>query len=212
MSVAAAVSTLLTLLYFLVRSGLLGAPADPRTSSLRPMRKGGGIRSEGGPDAGQRGTLEHMGAGPGTLEAIWIKRMRGGPMDPVDAAELERGRGLVANANRGGRRQVTILSRERWTTVQQVLGVQLDPATRRANLLVSGIDLARSRGRVLTIAGTRLRINGETRPCWQMEEAHPGLQAALDPQWGGGAFAEVLDGGVIRIGDVVRWEESVPDP
>ena len=72
--------------------------------------------------------------------------------------------------------------------------------------MVSGIDLARSRGRILAVGATRLRINGETRPCWQMEEAHPGLQAAMEPEWGGGAFAEVLTGGEITLGDAVAWE------
>ena len=139
------------------------------------------------------------------LEAIWLKRMRGGPMDRVESALLEPGRGLAGNANRGGRRQVTIISSERWERVQQTLGVAIEPSVRRANLLVSGIDLERSRGRVLVVGTTRLRINGETRPCWQMEEAHRGLQAALDPNWGGGAFGEVLEGGEIHTGDAVTW-------
>lgn len=147
----------------------------------------------------------------GRVEQIWIKRMKGGPMDPVAGAVLETGRGLATNANRGGRRQVTIIARERWEEVQRTLGMPIDPSVRRANLLVSGIDLERSRGRVLTIGAARLRINGETRPCWQMDEAHAGLQAALDPHWGGGAFAEVLEGGEISVGDSVAWEavESV---
>src|SRR5690242_8032960 len=101
------------------------------------------------------------------LQTIWIKRMKRGPMDSTKAALLETGRGLAGNANRGGRRQVTLIAFERWEAVQRTLGVQLDPAVRRANLLVSGIDLERSRGRVLRIGHTRLLINGETRPCWQ---------------------------------------------
>ena len=51
----------------------------------------------------------------------------------------------------------------------------------------------------------RVRINGETRPCERMEDAHPGLQEMMRDRWGGGAFAEVIDGGEIRVGDSVRW-------
>ena len=143
---------------------------------------------------------------PPRLEAIWLKRMRRGPMDAVASARLVAGRGLVGNANQGGRRQVTIIARERWGVLTAGLGVDLDPATRRANVLVSGIDLENSRGRILRLGAVRLRVNGETRPCEQMEEAHAGLQAAMRPHWGGGAFAEVLEDGEIRVGDEARWE------
>jgi MOSC domain-containing protein YiiM len=146
-----------------------------------------------------------------TLEHIWIKRAKRGPMDAVDAAVLEAGLGLRGNANRGGRRQVTIIARERWTEMMDELNADLDPRTRRANLMVSGIDLRNSRGRTLRIAGTRLRINGETRPCERMEEAHAGLQAAMRVRWGGGAFAEVIEGGEIRAGDPVEWELPLLD-
>ena len=140
-----------------------------------------------------------------TLERIWLKRAKRGPMDPVRSAYLEPGVGLIDNANRGGRRQVTIISRDRWAEIVNALGVDLDPSARRANLMVSGLDLRNSRGRVLKIGSTRLLINGETRPCERMEEAHPGLQAAMREGWGGGAFAEVIDGGEIRVGDPVEW-------
>ena len=145
----------------------------------------------------------------GTLERIWIKRVRRGPMDPVRTATLEPAYGLIGNANRGGRRQVTIIAHERWSALISALGADLDPSARRANLMVSGIDLEQSRGRILRIGTTRLQINGETRPCEQMEAAHAGLQAAMRERWGGGAFAEVLDGGEIRIGEAVSWEDSL---
>ena len=51
---------------------------------------------------------------PGALEAIWIKRMKRGPMDSVESAVLEMEVGLVGNVNQGGRRQVTIIEREVW--------------------------------------------------------------------------------------------------
>ena len=141
-----------------------------------------------------------------TLERIWLKRGKGGPMDAVDAALLEVERGLRGDANRGGRRQVTIISQERWAELMDALGADLPPGARRANLMVSGIDLENSRGRVLRVGDARLKINGETRPCEQMEEAHAGLQALMRERWGGGAFAEVLDGGEIRVGDAVEWQ------
>ena len=143
----------------------------------------------------------------GTVERIWIKRGKRGPMDSVQTATLDAGRGLRGNANRGGRRQVTIIARERWAEITASLGADLDPVTRRANVLVSAIDLENSRGRVLRLGAVRLRINGETRPCEQMEAAYAGLQAAMRPHWGGGAFAEVLDDGEIRVGDEAAWDD-----
>ena len=127
-------------------------------------------------------------------------------MDPVRTAMLEVEHGLHGNANRGGRRQVTIISEQRWSELMTMLGAELSPSARRANLMVSGVDLENSRGRVLRVGDARLKINGETRPCEQMEAAHSGLQELMRERWGGGAFAEVLDGGEIHVGDRVEWD------
>lgn len=127
-------------------------------------------------------------------------------MDPRPRATLRAGRGLEGSADQGGRRQVTLLALEAWRAAELVVGAAVDPARRRANLLLEGVDLAGSRGRVLRVGTSRLRVGGETRPCERMEEAFPGLQAALAIGWRGGVFAEVLDGGEIAIGDGVTWE------
>jgi MOSC domain-containing protein YiiM len=71
--------------------------------------------------------------------------------------------------------------------------------------MLRGIDLEGQRGRSLRIGPCVIRIYNETRPCEQMEEAQPGLRAALSPRWRGGAFGEVVAGGVIRIGDTAEW-------
>jgi MOSC domain-containing protein YiiM len=142
----------------------------------------------------------------GTLVNVFVKRAHGGKMEASAGAILETARGIVGNADRGGRRQVTLVSQERWTELMEQVGVTLGPRARRANLVLAGIDLENTRGRVIRIGPCRLRIGGETRPCEQMEEAAPGLQAAMRERWGGGAFAEVLDGGVITVGDEVAWE------
>jgi MOSC domain-containing protein YiiM len=146
----------------------------------------------------------------GRLERIWIKRVRLGPMDPHDRVTLVAGRGIAGNANQGGKRQVTLLSQENWQQVIDRLGSEVDPIARRANLLVSGIDLENCRERVLRIGACRLVVRGETQPCDRMEQAHAGLRHAMSPHWGGGAFAEVLDDGDIAVGDEVEWQSVGP--
>ena len=142
----------------------------------------------------------------GRVERIWIKRAKNGPMDFVPQAALVHDKGLVGNTNQGGRRQVTIIEAERWAAHMQALDAAIDPSSRRANLLIRGCDLRNSRGRVLRIGRVRLEISGETKPCHQMDEVFPGLQAVMRPDWGGGAFARVLDDGVISVGDAVSFE------
>lgn len=137
------------------------------------------------------------------LEQIWIKRVRRGPMDIAQKASLKAGKGIVGNANQGGKRQVTIVSNKHWEEVTAPLGGTPDPRLRRANLLVSDIDFSNARGKILTVGKVRVRIYGETLPCEQMEMAASGLQAAMSVPWGGGAYGEVLDDGEIVVGDSV---------
>jgi len=150
-----------------------------------------------------------MMRGTGHIEAIWIKRAHRGPMDSVQEATLVVDKGVLGSVDRSRRRQVSLLESEAWAACMAELGVDKDPAGRRANILLSGISLAHTRGRVLILGDARLTIGGELTPCERMDEVTPGLREALLPDWRGGVFAQVLTGGVIRVGDTVEWDASV---
>ncbi|HTJ21838.1 MAG TPA: MOSC domain-containing protein [Gemmatimonadaceae bacterium] len=130
-------------------------------------------------------------------------------MDAHARARLVAGEGIAGGIDRSRRRQVTLISREVWDELMAALGAAVDPSARRANLLVSGVALAHTRGRVLRIGAGRLVIGGELTPCERMDEARPGLRELMRPDWRGGVFAQVLDDAVINVGDPVSWEDGV---
>lgn len=144
-----------------------------------------------------------VGAG---VVALWSKRAHRGPMDALEEATLVVGEGMRGSVGESRRRQVTLVSLESWRAATEELGTEVDPIARRANILLTGVDLENTRERVLRIGGARLMIGGETRPCERMDAAAPGLRAALEAQWRGGTFAQVITAGVIRVGDAVEWE------
>lgn len=142
----------------------------------------------------------------GELEAIWRKLRRRQPMRPLEEAWLVEGKGLEKNLHEGGRRQVTVIARGAWERAEEELGRSVDPSARRANLLVRGVELADSEGRILRVGGCSILVRGETTPCCRMDEEAEGLQEALRPEWRGGVYGEVLEGGKVVVGDPVRWE------
>jgi len=145
-------------------------------------------------------------SGNGELLAIWAKGEPRMPMIPRQDGLLAEGEGLEGSAPAKGKRQVTVLSREGWRQAAQEAGIpDADPENRRANLLVTGVDLNESIGRTLAVGDTHIRIHGETRPCSRMSDVAPALLEALRPEWRGGAFGEVVRGGAISVGDRVRW-------
>jgi MOSC domain-containing protein YiiM len=74
--------------------------------------------------------------------------------------------------------------------------------------MITGVALANTRGRMLRVGDTVIRIYGETKPCNLMDQALPGLREAMYENWGGGAFGEVMEGGRIAVGDAVAWDDE----
>ena len=121
--------------------------------------------------------------------------------EDVEELELSPEEGVAGDHGSRRRRQLTLLSEEAWTAALAELEVDLPWQTRRANVLLRGIDLRYTVGRQLRLGACIVLVNGETRPCGNMERAAAGLERALAPEWRGGVYAEVVRGGVVRPGD-----------
>ena len=126
------------------------------------------------------------------------------PLQKMESSNITVEAGIDGDARgRKLNRQVTVLFRESWEDACRELDVELPWTTRRANLLVAGVDAPQSVGGKIRIGDVTLEIMQETEPCMLMERAHTGLKAALTPKWRGGVCCKVLSGGRIAVGDAV---------
>lgn len=113
----------------------------------------------------------------------------------------------VGSDSRGlkrGKRQVTVLSSEAWRASCDEMKVEMPWTTRRANLLISGIDLKNSSGKKLQIGDCQLEITGELEPCSRMDAQFEGLTKTLEKNWRGGVCCRILSEGSVSLGDEVQ--------
>lgn len=146
----------------------------------------------------------------GRLISIARRAANHAPMEEQQEAEVTLEHGVARDSrgkqrrNASNDRQVTLLSSEAWQAVCAELGAELPWTLRRANLLVSGLDLKEAQGARLRIGALELEITEEVDPCARMDAQHQGLTAALAPQWRGGVACRILAEGLIRVGDTVE--------
>jgi MOSC domain-containing protein YiiM len=142
----------------------------------------------------------------GTVEAIHVHPGRSEPMVPVREAVLEAARGIVGDSYAGlgiPGSHITFIAAEGIEAMIERTGIPLDPSETRRNVVTRGVD-------VNLLVGRRFRV-GEAicfgvkpcTPCNHLEElTRPGVRAGLSGQ--GGLRADVLEGGVIRPGDLLE--------
>jgi MOSC domain-containing protein YiiM len=141
----------------------------------------------------------------GKLEGIATKPVRRQPMKELLAAHISTEHGVESDARGApGRRQVTVLTRSGWEAACKEAGAgHLDWTARRANLFIANIDLKGKIGYDLRLGDAVLTISGETRPCKVMDQAHPRLKVALQPDWRGGVTCWVRRSGNVTVGSEV---------
>jgi MOSC domain-containing protein YiiM len=140
----------------------------------------------------------------GTVKGIAVRDASRAPMKEQQQVEVTLQHGIVQDYRGTGLRQVTFLDLGQWQEVLDELGIALPWYTRRANVLIEGIDLPATVGWRLQVGACRFAIGGETTPCDRMDELQPGLRRILTPALRGGVWGKVLQGGVLHVGDEVH--------
>jgi MOSC domain-containing protein YiiM len=145
----------------------------------------------------------------GRLTGIARREKKRAPMQTLERAEINAESGVACDSRgKPGPRQVTVISAGAWRAACAELQDDVPWTTRRANLLVEGIELPNTVGAIMKIGQVRLRVTGEVDPCSRMDEQRPGLTAALQPDWRGGVSCTVLEGGLVVLGDEVELEPA----
>jgi len=143
----------------------------------------------------------------GMVRWIGVRPARRAPVVSVDWVEANAGAGLSGDrfaAGANSKRQVTLIQHEHLRVIGELLARgAIDPALLRRNLAVSGINLLALTGAEFRIGGALLLGTGACHPCSRIEEAlGPGGYNAVRGH--GGLTAQVVESGLIRIGDPVR--------
>jgi MOSC domain-containing protein YiiM len=143
-----------------------------------------------------------------SIKAIAIKNRSRVAMQSIDSAQISVNSGILGDF-RGAQkdRQITILSEDSWLKACREIDVELPWTTRRANLLVDGVEFDESYvGRKLRIGEVELVVTRETNPCSLMDAQQAGLTAALTPDWRGGICCNVVKPGTVKLADRVEFD------
>ncbi len=149
----------------------------------------------------------------GELIGICLAHEAGGALRSVAEVRVVPGKGLEGDRyfegkgtwteHPGDGREVTLIEMEAIAAILRESGIELKPGDARRNLITRGVPLNHLVGKEFRIGDVVLRGVRLCEPCSYMEsKTRPGVKAALKHR--GGLRADVVTGGVIRVGDAIR--------
>jgi len=148
----------------------------------------------------------------GSLIAIQIGRQAEGRLESIPEVRVIPGKGLEGDRyfrgegsfskNPGGGREVTLVASEMLDVLQDEYGIALPAAETRRNLVTKGVSLNDLVGQVFQIGSVRLKGVRLAEPCSHLERlTQPGVIKGLVHR--AGLRADILDEGVLRVGDEI---------
>jgi MOSC domain-containing protein YiiM len=160
------------------------------------------------------------GGGAGVIEAIYVTRSGGAPMQGVIEVQALEGRGLAGDRYlmRTGywtgvdECEVTLIEAESLEEVESHTDVRVSGGEHRRNIVTRGVRLRELAGKRFTIGEAVFSYDRPRPPCRYIASiTQRGMTKALG-RHRGGICARVVATGVIRVGDALRVEESAPKP
>ncbi len=149
----------------------------------------------------------------GTVEGIHVSAEKGGEMVGVDSIRAIAGEGLEGDRyqlaagtfskDESRRRQATLIEAEALEAAARDFGVELAAGESRRNITTRGVALGPLVGKEFAVGAVRMRGVKPSEPCGYLEKlTGKRLREALKHR--AGLKAEILDDGVIQVGDSVR--------
>jgi MOSC domain-containing protein YiiM len=137
----------------------------------------------------------------------------GEPLRPVEQAEVVAQKGIRGNGRYFGRtsrstgqpskRQVTLIEREQIAEHATTLGLEtISPGAVRSNIETLGVNLMELLGREVRVGTATLLFYEARTPCEKMDRLCDGLRGLMENNKQG-VLAQVIRGGVIRVGDEI---------
>lgn len=138
----------------------------------------------------------------------------GEPLRTVEQIEVVEQKGIRGNGRYFGRnsrstgqpskRQVTLIEREQISEHATTLGLEtIAPGAVRSNIETLGVNLIELIGREVRVGEATLLFYEARLPCEKMDRLCEGLRGLMENNKQG-VLAQVIRGGVIRLGDKIE--------
>ena len=149
----------------------------------------------------------------GKIEAIYITATKGETMQSVRQVQAVQGHGLagdryflepgITSENRKPDQQITLIEVEAVEALAKEQGIEISPAEIRRNLVLRGIELNGLVDKKFKLGEVLLRGMRLCEPCQYLaKKTQPEVLPGLLHR--GGLRAEILNDGVIRVGDTLQ--------
>lgn len=138
------------------------------------------------------------------------------PMESFQELTLVAGKGIIGDRYLVGHekgfyshkpedgRQITLFEIETLEALRRDAGIEMLPQEHRRNVTVEGVPLNHLVGKRFWLGEALLEATRLSTPCRHIEEILD--KAVFDPMINrAGLNCKILQGGVVRVGDLVRW-------